>query len=64
MVSKRGKKLAVVMMTCGTSLMGFGGCLGLNLERLLQFGAAVAATEFVLDNDAIFDLFPDGTAGN
>jgi hypothetical protein len=41
-------------------MMGFGGCLGLNIERLFQFGATYAAGEFLLDNDALFDLFADG----
>ncbi len=64
---KRGawRKKALLLLTCSSTLVAFGGCLGLDLERLLQFGAAYAATEFVFDNSSLFDLFPDGNgAGN
>ena len=54
------RKLMVLLI--GGSLLAFGGCL--NVERLLRFGAFYGAAEFLLDNDQILDIFPDGTAGN
>ncbi len=48
----------IVLVASGMSLMGFASCLGLDLDRVLQFSAGYAASEFFLDNDAVFDLFP------
>lgn len=47
-----------VLVASGMSLMGFASCLGLDLDRVLRFSAGYAATEFLLDNDGVFDLFP------
>jgi hypothetical protein len=59
-----GKKTrsAILLATAG-SMLAFGGCLNLNYRQLLWGTALYAAQEYVLDNDAVFDLFPDGTAG-
>ena len=54
---KRGLAMALV---CGATTLGFGGCLGLDVGQLLQFGAAYTVTEFVFDNEGLIDLFPDG----
>ncbi len=59
MIDRWRHKVALALV-CGATTLGFGGCLGLDLEELLQFGAAFTVTEFVLDNDGFFDLFPDG----
>ncbi len=62
----KSRKFAVLVLTGGAMMFGVGGCLGLNIQRLLQFGAAYAASEFVFDNDGLLDLFPDSgaAAGN
>jgi hypothetical protein len=52
------KKGAALAILSGATL--FGGCLGLNWQRLLWDTAIYAGTEFVLDNDGVFDLFEDG----
>ena len=59
MIKRWKQKLALTLVCCATTF-GFGGCLGLDLQELLRFGAAITVTEFVLDNDSVFDLFPDG----
>lgn len=60
-----GKWLAkrVAVFLVGTSLLGLGSCLNLNLDRILRFGTLFSAAEFLLDNDQVFDLFPDGASG-
>ena len=55
----------VCFAAAGTSVLGFGGCLGLDLNQIIRFGAAYSAAEFLLDNDAgplgaISDVFGDG----
>ena len=53
------KKGAALAALSGATL--FGGCLGdLNWQRLLWDTAIYAGTEWVLDNDGVFDLFEDG----
>ncbi len=49
------KRIAVGLLSAG--LFIFGGCL--NLDTLVRFGAFYGAAEFLLDNDQVFDLFPD-----
>ncbi len=44
-------------------MLAFGGCLNLNYRQLLWGTALYAAQEYVLDNDAVFDLFEDGATG-
>ncbi len=58
MNSSKMKKTALVTLLGGTILGG--GCLGLNWRQVLWTTALYAATEFVLDNDGVFDLFEDG----
>ncbi len=58
----RMKKGAAVAALAGTMLFG-SGCLGFGDSwwgRLLWDTVQYAGTEFVLDNDAVFDLFEDG----
>ena len=42
----------------GGVVLQFGGCPV--FSNLLNNGASWAALEFLLDNNGIFDLFPDG----
>ncbi len=62
MIGNRLKK-AVAVVLLGSTLMGFGSCLNLNLDRVIRFGAFYGAAEFLFDNPAVFDVFPD-TVGN
>ncbi len=55
---KNAKKLSLVALASG-ALFQFG-CLGLNWTQLLWSTAVTSAIEFVLDNDAVVDLFEDG----
>ena len=63
--SKTGRKMtkSVSLLLSGATLLGISSCLGMDLEKVLRLGAFVAATEFVIDNSAVLDLFPDGGAG-
>jgi len=59
------KWMRVLALGCSAGvLLQFGGCLGgaLNPRTLLTTGLVYTGLEFVLDNDAVFDLFPDGDA--
>ncbi len=54
------KKVALMfILTLGP--LGFSGCLGVDLNRVLGFGAAYATSEFLFDNDGVFDLFESGS---
>jgi hypothetical protein len=56
---RKMKKGALLAALAGTTL--FGGCLGgWNWQRILWDTAIYAGTEFVLDNDGVFDLFESG----
>ena len=60
----RWKRRLVMALACGSTTLGFGGCLGLDVEQLLQFGVASTLTEFGLDSEGLVDLFPEeGSAG-
>lgn len=52
-------KGAVLAVLAGATMLS-GGCLNINWQRLLLDTAIYAGTEFLLDNDGVFDLFPDG----
>lgn len=54
----RGWKLAVLGMGVGT-LFQFGGCTG----QILQDVLINAVTEFIWDNDTVFDFFGDDAPG-
>ena len=56
----KGTALAVL---CGMVFGGFGGCLGMDTwwGRILVDGALDVAWDYVLDNDAVYDLVEDGT---
>ncbi len=55
----RIKKIALATLAGGTILGG--GCLGgLPWQQILWDGAADVAWDWVLDNDAVVDLFEDG----
>lgn len=51
---------ALMLLASGSSLLGLGSCLGLDLKKAARFGAAYAASEFLFDSDLVFDLFEDG----
>lgn len=58
-MNKRSLKLAAMAALVG-SVCQFG-CLGSGfLSQLLRTAAVSTAIEFVLDNDAVFDLFEGG----
>ena len=59
MVKKLMKSGAI--LAAGGSMFGFFGCLDLDslLGKVLFTGAVTQGFEFVLDNDAVFDLFQD-----
>ena len=61
-MQKKSLKVAAMAALAGTVFQfGFGGCLGNGfLGFLLREAALEAGLEFVLDNDAVFDLFEDG----
>jgi len=61
----RDRKLVkgVSLLLSGATLLGLSSCLGMDLEKALRLGAFVAATEFVIDNPTVLDLFPDGGTG-
>lgn len=52
-------KGAILALLAGATMLS-GGCL--NWQRILLDTAIYAGTEFLLDNDGVFDLFPDGEA--
>ncbi|MFQ5491020.1 MAG: hypothetical protein ACE5GE_09890 [Phycisphaerae bacterium] len=57
-----GKKLMKggAILGAGCVMFQFGGCLGGDAVRFILTDLALsAAGEFVLDNDAVFDLFQD-----
>ena len=56
---RKMKKTALLAALSGATL--FGGCLGgWNWQRILWDTAIYAGTEFLLDNDGVFDLFESG----
>ena len=50
-------KRTVLAFLAGATMLS-GGCL--DWQRILLDTAIYAGTEFLLDNDGVFDLFPDG----
>ncbi len=62
-MNRNGKGWAsrIALILLGANMLSFGGCL--NLDQIVRFGAVYGAAEFLLDNDAVFDLFPDSLAG-
>jgi hypothetical protein len=61
MRSKRMKPVALVVL-CGMVFGGCCGCLGLDSwwGRIIWDGALDQGWDWVLDNDAVYDLFEDG----
>jgi len=59
LVIDHGMKIRRWMMVifCG-GVCAFGGCL--DVDKLIRFGAFYGAAEFLLDNDRVIDVFPDG----
>ena len=51
----------IVLFVAGSSLLGIGSCLGLDLSKALRFGAVYVVDELVFDNDTapFLDLFED-----
>lgn len=58
-MSKKTIKTAAMVLVCGT-VFQLGGCLGSALGSLWQNLPITLLTEFALDNNGIFDVFPDG----
>lgn len=56
MTKYKGSILAVL---AGATMLS-GGCLTGNWQKLLLDTAFNVATDFLLDNDNVFDLFEDG----
>ena len=60
---KKNTMKAAALAAAAGCLLQFG-CLNLgglfNPQRLLQGAAMYALQEYVLDNDAVYDLFEDG----
>ena len=61
---KRTVKTAGLAVLAAGCVFGFGGCLNFGgLFGSVLRGAPVAlAIEYLTDNSAVFDLFPDSTA--
>ncbi len=59
---KKTLKCAALAALAGT-VLGFGGCLGGDSwwGRIVWDGVLDTAWDYVLDNDAIYDLVEDGT---
>ena len=58
------KFVRFAFLTLTGVVFGFGGCLGLNWQRLLLDTAVYAGQEFLFDG-GVLDLFPeDGAAAN
>ena len=60
-MTKRTLKVGLLVAVCGSMLGGWGGCLGGDSwwGYLIRDGAMDVAWDFVMDNDAVFDLFQD-----
>jgi hypothetical protein len=56
---KKVQKTLLISLASVTPL-AFGGCLGVDLNRVLGYGAFYATSEFLFDNDGVFDLFESG----
>ena len=54
---RRMKKGALLLALSGTTL--FAGCLGDYFDWVVQGLPGSVLTEFLLDNNGLFDLFPD-----
>ena len=57
-MGKKTMKAAAVVALLGTVLQ-FGGCIGQIFNTFWQGLPGYVVTEFVLDNDGVFDLFAD-----
>ncbi len=59
-MAKKMLKVGLLVAVCG-SMLGWGGCLGGKTwwGYVLRDTAMYAGQEFLLDNDAVFDLFQD-----
>lgn len=56
---KRNTKVLVMILSTGAMLPMFG-CLGGLFNAAIQGVPGTLLTEFLLDNDTVFDLFEDG----
>lgn len=62
-MKKKTMRSAAVAALLGTAVI-FNGCLGTDFfKRTLEATVTYGALEFLLDNDAVFDLFEDGATG-
>jgi len=57
-MSKNKMKVAALLVLCG-SVFQFGGCFGGLFNRTLQALPAGIISDFLTDNDGVFDLFQD-----
>jgi len=59
-MKKKIRRSLIAVMMLGSTL-AFNGCLSADFfKRTLEATVTYGALEFLLDNDAVFDLFEDG----
>ncbi len=59
-MKKKIRRSLIAVMMLGSTLV-FNGCLSTDFfKRTLEATVTYGALEFLLDNDAVFDLFEDG----
>jgi hypothetical protein len=62
-MTRKTLKAAALAAVLGT-VFGFGGCLGQGAVRWVLINtASYTGLEFLLDDNAVFDLFQDSQAG-
>ncbi|GJM26526.1 MAG: hypothetical protein DHS20C16_29410 [Phycisphaerae bacterium] len=58
---KKNLRRSFIAVTLLSSTVAFNGCLSADFfKRTLEATVTYGALEFLLDNDAVFDLFEDG----
>ena len=57
-MGKKTVKAAAAIALFGTVLQ-FGGCIGSWFNMIWKNLPGAVLTEFITDNDSVFDLFPD-----
>lgn len=60
---KKSFKVAALLACAGT-VFQLGGCLGGIVQASIQGLPGTILSEFLLDNDALFDLFEDGATAD
>jgi hypothetical protein len=62
MKTMKTMKMTAIALCLGT-MLGLGSCIGSALQALWTSLPITLLTEFVLDNDAILDIFGDSAPG-